>query len=141
MQNPGKPRWSQVSRTGIVSAVAQNRKGRADRAPADAPRAPSRSFELLTALVVFFLLVGGSRRGSVVGKPVLDLGLDLRQVLRLRLQVAGVRPLELGFQRAADAPVSVAEMVVDSRVLGLEIDRALEVFHRILVIADAVISP
>src|SRR5665811_969721 len=57
------------------------------------------------ALAVFFFLVRGSRRGGVLGQPVLDLGFDLRQLFRLRLEVAGMGPLELGFERAADAPI------------------------------------
>src|SRR5713101_5150811 len=95
-----------------------------------------------TALAVFFLLVRGGRGGrSIIGQPVVDLGLDLRQFLRLRFQVAGMGPLEFRLQRAADAPIGVAEMVVDRRVFGLEIDRALEIFHRVFEIADAEIGP
>ena len=52
-----------------------------------------------------------------------------------------MRPLERGLQRAADLPVGVAEMIVDGRILGLELDRALEMLHRLVVIADAVIGP
>src|ERR1700760_101796 len=65
----------------------------------------------LAALVVLFLLVrrGGGRR--IVGQAMLDLGLDLRQVFRLGLPVAGVRPLELGLQRTADAPIGVTEVI------------------------------
>src|SRR5258707_15476331 len=95
----------------------------------------------LAALAVFFFLVGGSRRRGVLGQAVLDLGLDLRQLFRLRLEVAGMGPLELGFQRAADAPIGVAEMVVDGGILGLEVDRALEILHRVLEIADAIVGP
>src|ERR1700746_3646222 len=94
MQNPSKPRWSQVSRTGIVSLTSdvQNRKMRPACARAAAPRPPPADLSsLLAALVVFFLLVRGSRRGSVVGKPVFHLGFDLRQILRLRLSGAGGR--------------------------------------------------
>src|SRR6266498_1901396 len=50
-------------------------------------------------------------------------------------------PLESCFQDAADAPIGVAEMVIDGRILRLEIDRALEMFHRVFVVADAVIGP
>ena len=32
-------------------------------------------------------------------------------------------------------------MIVDGRILGLELDGALEVLHRLLVIADPVIGP
>src|SRR5260370_41704600 len=72
------------------------------------------------ALAVFFLLVGGGRgRGGILGQPVFHLRLDLRQVLRLRLQLAGMSPLEFCFQRAADAPIGVAKMVVDGRSSGL----------------------
>src|ERR1700757_2112118 len=89
---------------------------------------PDHALAALVALFlgVLFLLVGRSRRrGGIVRQAVLDLGLDLRQVFRLRLQIAGMRPLEFRFQRAADTPIGIAEMVVDGGILGFEIDRAL----------------
>ena len=52
-----------------------------------------------------------------------------------------MRPLEVGFQRAADAPIGVAEVVVDRRILGLELDRAFKLLDRLFVIADAEIGP
>src|SRR6266404_1799560 len=93
------------------------------------------------ALAVFFFLVRGSGGGSVLRQPVFKLGFDLGQLFRLGFQVAGMSPLEFCFQRAADAPISVAEMIVDSRILRLEIDRTLQMFHRVFVVADAVIGP
>ena len=51
-----------------------------------------------------------------------------------------MRPLELRLERAADPPVGVAEMVVDGRVVRLELDRALELLHRLVVVADAVMA-
>src|SRR5215471_3274376 len=79
------------------------------------------------AVVLFLVVVCGRGRRRRIRQAVLDLGHDLWQVFRLGLQVARMRPLEFGLKRAADAPIGVAEMVVDGRVLGLEIDRALEI--------------
>src|SRR5262249_50303691 len=93
-------------------------------------------FRILAALVVILFLVGVGRRalvrvrsralvgGSghrliVVGQTVLDLGLDLRQVFRLGLQVAGVSPLEFCCQLAAAGPIGRAKLVLAGRVLGL----------------------
>ena len=45
-------------------------------------------------------------------------------------------PLEFCFQHAAGPPIGVAEMIVDGRIFGLELDRALELLHRLFVIAD-----
>ena len=38
-------------------------------------------------------------------------------------------------------PVGVAEVIVDGRILGLELDRALEVLHRLVVVAEPEIGP
>ena len=37
--------------------------------------------------------------------------------------------------------ISIAEMVVDGRIVGLEFDRALQIFHRVVVIAEPEIGP
>ena len=52
-----------------------------------------------------------------------------------------MRPLELRFQRAAGPPIGVAEMVVDGGIFRLELDRTLELLHRLFVIADLVVRP
>src|SRR5215470_495964 len=61
--------------------------------------------------------------GRLLQEAGLDLVLDLDEVLGLRLEVAGVRPLELRLQHPADPPIGVAKMIVDGRILGLELDR------------------
>src|SRR5229473_4776635 len=92
----------------------------------------STALAVLFAVVLFLVVCRGCRssRRRRIRQTVFDLGLDLRQVLRLGLQVAGMGPLELGFQRAADAPIGIAEVVVDGRVFRLEIDRTLEILYR-----------
>src|SRR4051794_22313919 len=70
-----------------------------------------------------------------------ELLLDLDELVRLGLEVARVGPLETGLQLAADFPVNVAEMIIDGGIFGLELDRVLQMLHRLLVIADAVIGP
>jgi hypothetical protein len=50
-------------------------------------------------------------------------------------------PLIGGFQLAPDAPVGVAQMVVEDRVVGHQPDRALEFAHRVLVALQPVIGP
>ena len=52
-----------------------------------------------------------------------------------------MRPLEFGFQGAAEAPIGVAEVIVDGRILGLQLHGALEVLHRLVVVVNAVIGP
>ena len=80
------------------------------------------------------------RRG-LLGQAGRQLLLDLGQVLGLRLEVARVRPLELRLERAPGLPIGVAEMVVDGRIVGLELDRALQVLHRLVVVAEPEIGP
>jgi hypothetical protein len=77
-----------------------------------------------------------TRHRRDVGEAVLQLCLDLLEVVGLRLEIAGVRPPELGLERAANAPVGVAEMVVDGRIDWLELDRALELLDRLVVVAE-----
>src|SRR5262250_1478992 len=81
------------------------------------------------------------RRGGVVGKPRFQLGFNLNEIVGLGLEVACVRPLETSLELASDPPVSVAEMIIDGRVLGLELDRALELLDRLLDVAQPVIGP
>ena len=85
----------------------------------------------------------GLRRGGVfvLDEAFRDLLKNLCLVLRLRTQIAGVIPLELRFELAADFPVGVAEMVIDDRVRGLEVDRALQLLNRLVVAAKLVIGP
>src|SRR5689334_3377232 len=80
--------------------------------------------------------VGSGRRRRRVRQPVLDLRLDLLELVVLGLEILGVRPLELGLERPADPPVCVAEVVVDGRIDRLELDRALELLDRLVVLAE-----
>ncbi len=60
-------------------------------------------------------------------EAVLDLALDRADLIGVGLEVEGPVPLELRLRLAPDPPVSIAEMVVQHRILGLQLDRALEV--------------
>ena len=79
---------------------------------ADANRLSRRCPSFLTGAL------SACRRGSSSGRPILQLLLDLLQVVRLGLEIARMRPLETRFQRAADSPIGIAEMIVDGRILA-----------------------
>src|SRR5437868_33524 len=81
------------------------------------------------------LLLAAIGGGRLVGQTVRQLLLDLDEILGLRLEVPGVRPLEFRLKRAPGLGIGVAEMVVDGRIVGLELDRALQVLHRFVVVA------
>src|SRR5215208_7936542 len=72
---------------------------------------------------------------------VLELLDDQRQVLGLGRRILRVLPLEARLEVAPDLPIGVAEMVVDDRIAGLEIDRLLELLHGFVVMAEAVMGP
>src|SRR5512139_1948164 len=93
-----------------------------------------------TAVARLGLLLGGRAR-TLVGKPVLQLVLDLHQFFGVGLERGGMRPLEPGFELAPDFPIGIAEMIVDGRVLGPDFDRALEMLHGLVVFPDPVIGP
>jgi len=50
-------------------------------------------------------------------------------------------PLETRLEGAANAPIGVAEMIVDGRIFRLELDCAFELLDRLLLIAAAEIGP
>src|SRR5262249_59794833 len=59
----------------------------------------------------------------------------------LGLEVARVRPLEACLQYASNPPIGIPEVIVDGRVLGLELDGALQLLDRLLHVAEPVIGP
>src|SRR5262249_42055124 len=79
--------------------------------------------------------------GCLLGQTAFELVLDLGEVVGLRLEIARMRPLEARLDHAANLPVSVAQMVVDGRILGLELDSMLEMLHSVLVLANAIVRP
>src|SRR5207244_1625539 len=79
--------------------------------------------------------------GRLLGHASLELVLDLGKLVRFGLEIARVRPLEARLQNATHLPVSIAQMIVDGRVLGLELDRVLEVLYRLVKLADPIIRP
>jgi hypothetical protein len=71
--------------------------------------------------------VSGSAAEAVSsGSSRFQLGFDLNEILGLGLEVARMRPLETRLQHASDPPIGIAEVIVDGRILGLELDGALE---------------
>ena len=64
--------------------------------------------------------------GCFLGQSAFELVLDLDEIVRLGLEITRMRPLEAGLNHATDLPVGVAQMVVDGRILGLELDSMLE---------------
>src|SRR5499427_2354062 len=87
------------------------------------------------------LLVGVGRVRLLLLEADLELLFDFRQLIVLGLEVSRMGPLELCFQHAIDFPVYVTQVVVDGRVDRLEFDRALQVLHRLFVIAKPVVGP
>src|SRR5262245_31434328 len=74
--------------------------------------------------------IGLRGRGNVIDDSRLELLFDLGEVIRLRLEVARMRPLEACLQGPADLPIGVAQVVVDCRVFRLELNGALQIAHR-----------
>src|SRR3990172_4610704 len=74
--------------------------------------------------------ISGVGRG--IFEAVQNLALDRRDQIGVRAQAQGAAPLKSCLLVAADAPVGIAEMVVDDRVLRPQLDRALELFHAFL---------
>src|SRR3546814_16763674 len=75
------------------------------------------------------------------GHALLDLLLDDRHLVSLGLQAERAAPLEARLVAPADLPQRVAEMVVDGRVLRAQLGRPLELPHRLLEAAEAVVDP
>src|SRR4029079_664556 len=97
------------------------------------------SYSALSAAVAGLLgSVGGGGRG-LLGKADFELLLDLVQVFRLGLELARVRPLKPRLERPPGLPIGVAEVIVDGRVVGLELDRALQALHRLVVGAEPLV--
>src|SRR5690348_15004744 len=66
---------------------------------------------------------------------------NLGQVLRVGLEIASMRPLEVCLQGASDPPIGVAEVIVDRGVFRLELNRPLKLLHGFLVIAEPEVRP
>src|SRR5262249_48025141 len=95
----------------------------------------------VSAAVAGLLLGGLGGRDRLVDQPGLELLLYLLEIVRLGLEVAGMRPLEGRLQRTADPPIGVAQVIVDRRILRLELDGALELLDRLVVIGEPVERP
>src|SRR3954451_15133767 len=79
--------------------------------------------------------------GCLLGQAALELVLDLDEIVWLGLEITRMRPLEARLNHATDLPVGIAQMVVDGRILGLELDSMLKMLYRIVVLADAIVRP
>src|SRR5262245_4683504 len=79
--------------------------------------------------------------GCFLWQSTFELVLDLDELLRLRLEIARMRPLKARLDHATDLPVSVAQMVIDGRILGLELDGVLQMLHSVIELTDAIIRP
>ena len=98
------------------------------------PSAKARDRESQPPLPVFFACSAVVAVSS--GRPDSQLFLDLLQFVGLGLKIARMRPLELRLKLAPGLPIGVAEMVVDGRIVGLELDRAFEMLARLFEIAE-----
>src|SRR5437899_616863 len=78
----------------------------------------------------------GRRRETLV-----ELGLDRLDLILLRPELQGSPPLKARLGGTPALPIGVAEMVVDRRILGHELDRLFEILNRARVIAEPVMRP
>jgi len=97
--------------------------------------------ERSAAVAGLFRRLGGLGRRGLIKQARAELLLDLLQIVGFRLEVARVRPLERGLKLATDFPVCIAKMIVDGRILGLQLDGPLELLHRLIVVVDAEVGP
>ncbi len=61
--------------------------------------------------------------------------------VRLRLQIARMFHWNVASSLRPTFQYGIAEMIIDRRIGGAQIDRAFQLAHRILVIAEAVMGP
>ena len=59
----------------------------------------------------------------------------------VRLEREALLPLIFRLELPPDAPIGIAQMVVDDRIVGPELDGALEMLHRGFDVAEAVRGP
>src|SRR5437899_9346999 len=78
----------------------------------------------------------GRRRETLV-----ELGLDRLDLILLRPELQGSPPLKARLGGTPALPIGIAEMVVDRRVLGHQLDRLFEILNRARIIAEPVVGP
>src|SRR4029078_1684539 len=61
--------------------------------------------------------------------PGTSFSLETDDLLILRLERQRLLPLILRLEFASDTPIGIAQMIVDDGIVGLELDRALEVLN------------
>ncbi len=87
-------------------------------------------------------LVGDcGRRRSSIRQTVEELLGNPRPLLVGRVEDEGVIPLEARLERPANAPIGVAEMVVDLGIVRRRLNRLLQRLDRALIITEPVIGP
>src|SRR5215472_2173905 len=70
-----------------------------------------------------------------------ELGLDWFDLVLLRPELQRPTPLIACLHRTAALPIGIAQMIVDCRVFGYQLDRLFEVLHCARVIAEPVMRP
>src|SRR5688572_21293891 len=75
------------------------------------------------------------------GKTLRELALDLLDVLGLGLERQRLLPLVARLLEPLHAPQRIAEVIVEDRILRLQLHRALEILHRLAVVAEPVVRP
>ena len=89
-----------------------------------------------------FFRFGLSRGGMcLLVETMFDLVEDFDLILWVGVEIARVIPLEMRFEFAPDPPIGIAKVVVDHGIGGFEVDRPLELLHRLVVAAKLVIGP
>ena len=88
-----------------------------------------------SSLAAALQALGRGRRRRVLRGLVRQSGFDFlqngRKILRLGAHVARVVPLEMRFGLAIDAPIGVAQMIVDDGICGLQLDRLFQLLRRL----------
>src|SRR5579871_540565 len=74
-------------------------------------------------------------------EPVLELRLNAFHLVGFGLELQGAAPLKARFGLAVSAPISIAQVIVDGRILGQQLDRALEIARCLREVTEPEIGP
>ena len=128
-----------------VGAAAEHLKGEvelglgsvAERRHSRTPPSPiAASYSAIFCPLEFAALVAGAS-----ARPSFIFLLDGGDEILVRLEREALLPLIFRLELAPDAPIGIAEMIVDDRIVGPELDGALEMLDRGFDVAEAVIGP
>src|SRR6202023_435050 len=70
-----------------------------------------------------------------------EFGLDRLDLICFRSELQRPTPLKPGLGRTPALPIGVAQMVVDRRVLGHQLDRLFEILYGARIIAEPIMGP